>query len=520
LLDTISDADGQDSLEKLKPVTMDASKRKECLSNTRIDVLKFIVDWVNNPNGEQNILWLHGVAGSGKSTISTTIASEFSDSRKLGAFLFFDRDVTERNDPSIVIRTMAHQLAASDPGLGQAIRAVVERNSNILMSPLRLQFQRLILEPLLTVADDTPTIVIVLDALDECGTADEREALLSVLANNFMHLPCYIRTIITSRPEIDICNAFASQDHIFAHELDISSPANSDDILSYFQYRMALIRAKNRYLLLDGEWPSREVFGKLVQRACGLFVWASTACEFINGHDPRRRLDVIMREEVASGAEFALDALYTTALKSVGSWEDEDFVVDFRRIMGIILMARQPLSSASIDALLNLHKDRPSMHTISRLGCVLQQSPTVRLLHPSFADFLTTKTRCEREAWFFDQSTYHMCLAFRCLDRMDTVLERNMCNMTLSVDLTNECLPEDVSYACLFWIDHICVIKEDLTQVVDRLCGFLYRHLLHWFEAMSILKRSRDTISLVDRLMHWLSVGCYHIRFSIAYWKT
>jgi hypothetical protein len=90
---------------------------------------------------------------------------------------------------------------------------------------------------------------------------------------------------------------------------------------------------------------------------------------------------------------------------------------------------------------------------------------------------------------------------------MDAVLKRNMCNMTLTVDEANERLPEEVSYSCFFWIDHICAIEDGLTPVMEQLRGFLYRHLLRWFEAMSILKRSRDTISLFDNLRDWISVS-------------
>jgi ABC-type cobalamin/Fe3+-siderophores transport system ATPase subunit len=108
--------------------------------------LKFIIDWINNPTSQQNILWLHGLAGSGKSTLSTTIASIFADSGNLGAFLFFDRDDTEGSDPALVIKTLAYQLATSDTKLGAAIRTVLEKNSNIVMSPLRLQFHKLLLD--------------------------------------------------------------------------------------------------------------------------------------------------------------------------------------------------------------------------------------------------------------------------------------------------------------------------------------------------------------------------------------
>jgi NACHT domain len=509
--------DGQDILDKLEPVRMNTSTRSGCLPNTRKEILKSVVDWVNDTTSEQNILWVRGLAGSGKSALSTTIATNYGGSGQLGAFLFFDRDVTERSNPTMVIRTLAHQLGSSYPRIGATIRAVVENNSNILASSLHLQFRKLLLEPLLSVDTFTGQIVIVLDALDECGTGDERETLLEILANNFTYLPVAIRTIITSRAELDICNAFEFQHHILAYELDITSTANSADIFAYFRYRMSLIHSQKRHLGLDNDWPGEEAFEKLIQRASGLFVWASTASKFINAHDPRRRLDIVLRGDVASGAEGALDALYKTALESIGLWEDEDFVSDFRAILGIILVARQPLSSSAIDMLLLLPEHRPSMHTISLLGCVLQQNPSVRVLHPSFADFLVAQERCGRDIWFFDRSTYHRHLAFRCLDRMDSVLQRNVCNMTLCVDRANEHLSEDVSYSCLFWIDHICAIENDFQPVVDRLRDFLYRHLLHWFEAMNILTRSKDTIPLVVHLLNWVLVSHFIISCSVAY---
>jgi hypothetical protein len=270
---------------------------------------------------------------------------------------------------------------------------------------------------------------------------------------------------------------------------------------------MTLIRTKKKHLRLSKDWPGEEILHQLVQRASGLFIWASTVSEFINGHDPRKRLGIILSGEVESGAEAALDALYKTALESVGLWDDEDFVTDFRDILGVVLVARQPLSSAAIDAVLGLSDDRPSIYTISLLGCVLQPHPTVRILHPSFADFLMTKERCKRDLWFFDRSTYHQHLAIQCLKRMDVVLKRNMCNMSLSIDLAGESLPEDVSYACVFWIVHTCSTDSNSPLLMEGLHAFLSRHLLHWFEAMSIVRRSRDTIALLERLLVWISVS-------------
>jgi energy-coupling factor transporter ATP-binding protein EcfA2 len=217
------------------------------------------------------MLWIHGPAGSGKSTLATTIANIFRDYVQLGTFLFFDRDVMERSDPTTVIRTLAHQLCTSDLRIGAAIRTTIEGNPNMLMSPLYRQFQKLILEPISQSQPLSSTIVIVIDAFDECGTAEDREALLTVLAQDFSNLPISTRTIITSRPQNDICNAFESQSHILAYELDITSLNNSDDILSYFRHSMLVLHEKNKYLSLRPDWPREEVLRLLVERAAGLF---------------------------------------------------------------------------------------------------------------------------------------------------------------------------------------------------------------------------------------------------------
>ena len=84
------------------------------------------------------------------------------------------------------------------------------------------QLQKLVLDPLSEI-HLPPTVVVIIDALDGYGTTDDRATLLSVLAQDFVNLPVYIRTAIVSRVESDIYNAFESQHHILTLELDIPS---------------------------------------------------------------------------------------------------------------------------------------------------------------------------------------------------------------------------------------------------------------------------------------------------------
>ena len=66
------------------------------------------------------MLWIYGLAGTGKSTLSTTIAQSLRRRHRLGAFFFFNRDIPQRNFATL-IRTLAYQLAVVDTRFGDAI---------------------------------------------------------------------------------------------------------------------------------------------------------------------------------------------------------------------------------------------------------------------------------------------------------------------------------------------------------------------------------------------------------------
>jgi hypothetical protein len=147
-------------LQKLKPAEMDASSRAECLPGTRVDLLRTISEWAQNPADERRLFWLYGLAGCGKTTLATTIANIFRQQGYLGAFLFFDRDATERSNPSTVIRTLACQLGEADPRIGLAISDVIEEIPGIIRSPLRFQFLKLLIEPLSSIEPKSTLLVV------------------------------------------------------------------------------------------------------------------------------------------------------------------------------------------------------------------------------------------------------------------------------------------------------------------------------------------------------------------------
>ena len=186
--------------------------------------------------------------------------------------------------------------------------------------------------------------------------------------------------------------------------------------------------------------------------------------EFIDRYDPRVCLDIILNEEAVSEAQSALDTLYMTVLNSLGHsgiWDDKDFIADFTAIIGLVLVTRRPLSTTAIDILLGLSGGRLCDYTILYLGCVLQQ-PIVRVLHPSFADFLLDRSQYGCDVWFFDSSIHHQHLTTHCLDHLDNVLRENICNLMVSEDISDETLPDNVSYAISGLITSVLLRKTPI----------------------------------------------------------
>jgi hypothetical protein len=260
--------------------------------------------------------------------------------------VFFSRDVAERGNPATVIRTLAYQIGLFNTRAGEAIATAIKKFPSVCLSPLSMQFQKLIVEPLASATDEQTTLVLVidaLDALDECGTAKKRELLLEVLVENLTQLPPSIHILITSRSEHDICSAFGQRPQFLEQKFDIASGVNTNDISSYLHHRMERVRPKTKGLSLGNQWPNENDIRRLTERASGLFVWAATASDFIDGYNPRKRMNIVLKGGVASEAEDTLDVLYRTALESAKNRDDEDLVADFISVVGLVLVAQHPL---------------------------------------------------------------------------------------------------------------------------------------------------------------------------------
>jgi hypothetical protein len=91
-------------LETAKDATYNSSTEgglSRCLPDTRTDLLEQIFNWAADPVGK-HIFWLCGKAGTGKSTISRTVAQKLDDDGLLGASFFFKRGRADRSHAKLL----------------------------------------------------------------------------------------------------------------------------------------------------------------------------------------------------------------------------------------------------------------------------------------------------------------------------------------------------------------------------------------------------------------------------------
>ncbi|KAF7352043.1 WD40 repeat-like protein [Mycena venus] len=430
------------TLEVLVPMDIDTTMRTGCAVGTRLDLLTSVTRWLTVEFTSGNILWLHGVAGSGKSAISMSVFQHFRDLHRLGASIFFKRNDAELGAPGRVIRTIAYWMAKSDPHIRNAVCRAIDQDAMLVKAPLREQFQKLLFEPLNDAKEHIlGPIVIILDGLDECGDSNERNTLLSLIADEFPKLPSRIRFFLTSRPETTVTDAFrlattktadGIAPRITVHALETSTPSTKQDIILYLRQRMDDIRVRK---CLQSAWPGEAAIGTLAGYAEGLFIWASTATRFIDTSNPPSKLTQLLEHGYTQAS--SLDELYNVALKNSADWTDEAFSCEALSVLALIVLSRTPLTSRKMDRLLHFTGDRSSQ-ILECLGCVVQwkKGDAARLLHASFSDYIMDEKRCGNNKWFIDSVIQSKILEILHLDALKKLNPADVDESTRA-----ECLP-------------------------------------------------------------------------------
>ena len=482
-----------------------------CLDGTRTEIIDAIMRWaldadspvseeqlIKTPKSSARVLWLCGVAGSGKSRISRSVAARLQMLQRLGSLYCCDYKNKKSLNPSSLFSTIAQHLADCDSLRKHRLLAAIKDDKAIRTTKIcRQQYQHFIVTP----SSDLPVVgetVIVIDAFDEIGSVGDRAEALDILSKRAHELPPGLRIVVTSRFEQDIQKALQSPKAVNADYMlmdDIPNHLTARDISLYVHATMDEV---------EGLEP--EDLNKLATAAGTSFQWASTACRYIcNDHDgrgtrgPRHRLPLFLTSNQG------LDKLYTRILDKHFGKESSEGLERLKLVLGCILGAEEPISLGTLSELIprepgetaatNLQNlQRIVRHLASLLVNTHDVDQPISPFHTSFADFLHDVKRHHKYLVNIEQANY--CIAISCLDVMERELRFNICQIPTSYKanqaienlgaLVRQHISHHLLYASHFWARHFSRLTIVDNMVASKLLELLSGHFLEWLEVMSV----------------------------------
>ncbi|KAG6905368.1 hypothetical protein DXG01_003195, partial [Tephrocybe rancida] len=456
-------------------IQSDTVDQRTCTPGTRLNVLKGILSWLQQPDGEP-VYWLTGPAGIGKTTIAKTICK-----------LVDDRENA----------CLAESLA---------------KDSELAHASLEIQLKQMLIQPWEASVPDhvgLPHLIIVVDALDEnqSGSKFLQHLLQAVGATELRGLKFFV----TSREDEKIsslCNSLPPGTVL--HLQDIQKQIVQDDIGLYLTQSLPGIHSNTSY---------QELLGKLKKRSDGLFIYAATVIKTVTANDAA----VIEQVDLLQGIIDSIDSpqlgdLYCQIVRDAVVLYKSRVQASRLQVLHTILCAMHPISNTVVAQLAKTTVDVGAT-ALKKLHAVMYKAHDgmIYIYHASFADYiLQTSTAAETE---FDPhcnvGLQHAFLAQRSYDIMEKQLCFNICGLESSfvkdADVQNldkriqEKIDSTLKYAVLMWMAHLNSATDTNKALLNVPHLFVEKLLLYWVEVVNLLNARREGMQMLDMIRLWIN---------------
>jgi hypothetical protein len=481
-------------------------------------VLLDLKAWKDNKDREK-VCWINGMAGTGKTTIMTSLCASLEKKHQLGASFFCTRLIPVCRNVKYILPTVAYQLARFSGPFKAAFVQVLEQDPDVHTKLPQVQFQKMILEPLQKVKDSLPaTVLVAIDALDECEDENGVEQILEVLLENTLKLP--IKFLVSSRPEQHIKDRIREcklNQLVVLHELD--EKMVKADIKTFLQIELEAMRVSFTSDQLE----------VLAERAGTLFIYAATLIRYIKGKNALERLGAILNGPCvgrkSENQTKEIDQLYENVLVSAFKNLEQHEKDRMKLVLHTTICAQEPLTVKAMAILLEIECDKV-VAALEPLQSVLHISESdatgrVSTLHASFPDYIHDPERSKHFAC--NGPNHNSMLAHLCFRRIaQNQPQFNIFHLPSShkfdegiqdiKERTKHAIPSDLMYACQYWATHLERGVKSSEQVkgsgqIKAVHDFLSQRLLLWIEVLNLTKKIANGAGQLHKAMTWLQVS-------------
>ncbi|CAG7853008.1 WD repeat-containing protein 5B [Serendipita indica DSM 11827] len=486
----LTDVDTGAILQLPTVAVLASSVHTTCMEGTRTAVLQTISCWAEDDTSDKPIFWLCDIAGSGKSTVAMSAVASWRRQGVLGGRFFFSLASSEGSTTDKFCSTIARELVQQMPELGPHIAAVVKQNPDIMRSSIEEQFRALIVHPLHHRQGRT---IIVVDALDECKSGSQRRELLETFSKAVRESE-NLKIFMTSRPDPVIeavLGPLSIKSKLGDRLHDVKHRDNIDDVALYVHQS------------LDGILPL-DKRQRIVEKANGLFIWASTACRMLTSETILYTPESIYERLVSLNQVGAMDEIYDLVFERM----DPEALSVMSEMLALLLVACEPLTTDELeDILKQVGLQGSGRALVKNLGSVLSADESTKLIqfrHPTLVEYLR---RCSivtavngRRKLNIKAANAHGQVAlwsFKRLKSRTEGLKFNICQLESSFYLNREIsdldariskfIPRKLRYASSNWLFHVAetddywrsALKSELEHIMQ------IPYVLYWMEILS-----------------------------------
>ncbi|QVM10198.1 hypothetical protein D8B26_004859 [Coccidioides posadasii str. Silveira] len=438
--------------------------------------------WLDNsPGTSTNILWLTGMPGAGKSTLSAMTIGLLHERyfKENCQFYFFIGSQPTKRRVAYCLRSIAFQLARSNREFAARLLRLYRETSLTIENQKFQAIWDTIFEGIIFKMNFAHTLYWVIDAIDEAETSKDFVALLMQ-----MRPRSQIKLLLFSRPLSDLTNLALSRKGDVCLEATSISDVN-EDINIYLKAAAPITFPRNPEI-------QPRVIEQILAKAEGSFLWAKLALETLRRtghleHDIRTALDDVPSD---------MESMYRKMLQQIHNYDIPMLQEVAMAILTWASCSFRPLRVTEFETALRrrFNKKQVSFNESTiELCChfIRIDKDQVSLIHATARKFLFSSSNGLPPAIDFHvghESLAIICLDYLCDDKLQPTLESAKGDKpSRTPDMLNVILKAHpfLGYAKDNWAFHLSHSTTQSPQLKGLLTRFFNKYVLTWVHAVA-----------------------------------